>query len=110
LAVTYKVLGQSAPTGTTNVDLYTVPGDTSAVVSTINVTNLTGTEATFSVYVRVAGATAASANTLLKDVSLAANSLFSATQGITLGAADVLTVSTATADALSFQAFGSEIS
>ena len=110
MAITYKVLGQAAPTGTTNVDLYTVPSSTNAVVSTINVTNLTGTEATFSVYVRVAGATAASANTLLKDVSLAANSLFSATQGITLGAADVLTVSTATADALSFQAFGSEIS
>ena len=110
MAVTYKVLGQAAPTGTTNVDLYTVPSSTNAVVSTINVTNLTGTEATFSVYVRVPGATAASANTLLKDVSLAANSLFSATQGITLGAADVLTVSTATADALSFQVFGSEIS
>ena len=104
------MLGQSAPTGTTNVDLYTVPSSTNAVVSTINVTNLTATEATFSVYIRVAGATAASANTLLKDVSLAANSLFSATQGITLGAADVLTVSTATADALSFQVFGSEIS
>jgi len=110
LAVTYKVLGQSAPTGTTNVDLYTVPSSTSTVVSTLNVANLTATEATFSVYVRVAGATAAGANTLLKDVPLAANSLFSATQGITLGAADVLTVSTATADALSFQAFGSEIS
>jgi len=110
MAITYKVLGQSAPTGTTNVDLYTVPSSTSTVVSTINVTNLTAEAATFSVYVRVAGATAASANTLLKDVPLAANSLFSATQGITLGAADVLTVSTATADALSFQAFGSEIS
>jgi hypothetical protein len=80
------------------------------VVSTLNVTNLTDTEATFSVYIRVAGATAAGANTLLKDVPLGANSLFSATQGITLGAADIITVSTATADALSFQVFGSEIS
>ena len=102
------MLGQSAPTGTANVDLYTVPSSTSTVVSTLNVTNLTGADATFSVYIRVAGATAAGANTLLKDVTLAANSLFSATQGITLGAADVLTVSTATADALSFQLFGSE--
>jgi len=110
MTTTYKVLGQAAPTGTTNVDLYTVPAATAAVVSTLSVTNLTGTEATFSVYLRVAGATAASANTLLKDVPLAANSLFSATQGITLGAADVITVSTATADALSFQVFGSEIS
>jgi len=110
MTTTYKVLGQAAPTGTTNVDLYTVPAATSTVVSTLNIANLTGTDATFSVYVRVDGATAASANTLLKDVPLAANSLFSATQGITLGAADVITVSTATADALSFQVFGSEIS
>jgi hypothetical protein len=109
MTTSYKVLGQSAPTGTTNVDLYTVPSSTSTVVSTLNVTNLTATDATFSVYVRVAGATAAGANTLLKDVPLAANSVFSATQGITLGAADVITVSTATADALSFQLFGSEI-
>jgi hypothetical protein len=106
----YKVLGQVAPTGTANVDLYTVPADTSTVVSTLNIANLTAEAATFSVYIRVAGAAAASANTLLKDVPLAANSLFSATQGITLGAADVITVSTGTADALSFQLFGSEIS
>jgi len=110
MTTSYKVLGQSAPTGTTNVDLYTVPSSTATVISTLNVTNLTATEATFSVYLRVDGATAASANTLLKDVPLAANSVFSATQGITLGAADIITVSTATADALSFQAFGSEIS
>jgi len=108
LATVYKVLGQSAPTGTTNVDLYTVPAATSTVVSTLNIANLTGTDATFSVYVRVAGAAASSANTLDKNVTLAANSIFSATQGLTLGAADVLTVSTATADALSFQLFGSE--
>ena len=110
MTTSYKVLGQSAPANTSNADLYTVPASTEAVISTLSITNLTGTEATFSVYLRVDGATAASANTLLKDVPLAANSLFSATQGITLGAADVITVSTATADALSFQAFGSEIS
>jgi hypothetical protein len=110
LATVYKVLGQSAPTGTTNVDLYTVPAATSTVVSTLNIANLTATAATFSVYIRVAGATAASANTLLKDVPLGANSLFSATQGITLGATDVITVQSATADALAFHLFGSEIS
>jgi len=110
MTTSYKVLGQSAPANTSNADLYTVPASTEAVISTLSITNLTGTEATFSVYLRVDGATAASANTLLKDVPLAANSLFSATQGITLGAADVITVSTATADALSFQVFGSEIS
>ena len=108
MTTTYKVLGQAAPAVTTNVDLYTVPAATSTVVSTLNIANLTATEATFSVYVRVAGAAASSANTLDKNVTLAANSVFSATQGLTLAATDVITVSTANADALSFQLFGSE--
>ena len=110
MATVYKVLGQSAPTVTTNVDLYTVPAATSAVISTLNIANLTGDNVTFSVYVRVAGAAAAGLNTLEKNVTLTGNGIFSATQGLTLAATDVITISTGTANALSFQAFGSEIS
>ena len=109
MATTYKVLGQSSPANTNNADLYTVPADTQAVVSTINVANLTASEAKFTIYVRVAGAAASNANTLGLNVSLAANSIFSATQGITLNAGDIITIKSNTANALSFQAFGSEI-
>lgn len=109
MAVSYKVLGQVAPANTGNADLYTVPAATEAVVSTLNVANVTAEDATFSVYVRIAGAAAADGNAIAKDVTLAANSLFSATQGITLGATDVITVQSDTADALTFSLFGSEV-
>jgi hypothetical protein len=110
MANTYKVLAQAAPTGTTNVDFYTVPSGTSTVVSTLRVANLTATAATLSIYVRVAGAAANAANTVAKDVTLAANSIYSATEGMTLAATDVITVQSGTANALSFNLFGSEIS
>lgn len=109
MATTYKVLGQAAPADTNNADLYTVPAATQAVVSTINVANVTATAATFSIYVRVAGAAAGNGNAIAKDVTLAANSIYSATQGITLGATDVVTVQSGTADAVTFSMFGSEV-
>ena len=109
MATTYKVLGQAAPADTNNADLYTVPAATQAVVSTINVANVTASAATFSIYVRVAGAAAGNGNAIAKDVTLAANSIYSATQGITLGATDVVTVQSGTADALTFSMFGSEV-
>lgn len=106
----YKVLGQVAPANTTNINLYTVPAATSAVISTLKVTNLTAAAVTFCIYVRVASAAASAANTVAKDVTLAPNSIFSATEGMTLAATDVLTVQSGTANALSFNLFGSEIS
>jgi uncharacterized protein (UPF0303 family) len=109
MATTYKVLGQAAPANTSNADLYTVPSATQAVVSTLHVANTTAADATFSIYVRIAGAAAANSNAIAKDVTLAANSLFSATQGITLAATDVITIQSGTADALTFSMFGSEV-
>jgi hypothetical protein len=109
MATTYKILGQSAPTGTTNADLYTVGSGKSAVVSTLSISNVTATAATARVFIRVAGATAAASNALVYDTSIAANSTTALTLGLTLAATDVITVRTGTANALTFQAFGSEI-
>jgi hypothetical protein len=106
----YKVLGQSAPANTSNADLYTVPAATQAVVSTISVTNDTATAATARVFIRVAGAAAGLTNALVYDTSFPPNSTTALTFGITLGATDVISVRTGTADALTFMAFGSEIS
>lgn len=105
----YKVLGQSAPSGTTNVDAYTVPAGRAAVISTISITNTTATAATARIFVRVAGATAATSNAIVYDGSFAANSATALTLGITVAATDVVTVQTGTANALTFQIFGSEI-
>lgn len=106
----YKVLGQSAPASTANADLYTVGAGKSAVMSTISITNVTGTAATARVFVRVAGATAAISNAIVYDASFAANSTTALTLGMTLAATDIVTIQSGTANALTFQAFGSEIS
>lgn len=109
MPTTYKVLGQVAPTNTSNADLYTVPASTQAVISTISVTNDTATSATFRIYVRVSGAAASATNALYFDAPLAANSTLLITAGLTLAAGDVLTVQSGTSNALGFQAFGSEV-
>lgn len=109
MATTFKVLGQSAPTNTSETTLYTVPSSTQAIVSTLVVANLTGTAANATVSICVAGAATANSNTILKTVSIAATSTATFTLGITMGAADVIRVTSGTSNALSFNAFGSEV-
>jgi glucose-6-phosphate dehydrogenase assembly protein OpcA len=105
----YKVLGQSNPSATTATTLYTVPSATQAVVSTIVIANLTATAATFRIAVRVAGATLANSQYVAYDITVGASDSTALTLGVTLGAADVITVYASTAN-LTFTAFGSEIS
>jgi glucose-6-phosphate dehydrogenase assembly protein OpcA len=104
----YKVLGQSAPSATTDTDLYTVPAATSAVVSTIVVANRVGTSATYRIAIRPAGATLANQHYLAYDVTVGASDSTTLTLGITLAATDVITIYASTAN-LSFSVFGSEI-
>ena len=105
----YKVLGQVAPSATTNTTLETVPSATQAVVSTIAVCNRAASAATYRIAVRPAGATIANEHYIAYDAPLAANDSTFITIGITLGATDVITVYASSAN-LSFSAFGSEIS
>ena len=109
MAAIYKVLGQSAPSATTDTTLYTVPSATDAVVSTIVVCNRSASARTYRIAVRPAGATIANQHYLAYDVAIAANDSTALTLGITLDANDIVTVRASTAD-LSFTAFGSEIS
>jgi hypothetical protein len=109
MPINYKILGQAAPANTNNTDLYTVPANTQTIVSTISVTNDTSTSATFRIYVRVNGATAAAVNTLYFDTPLSGNSTLMVTAGLSLNAGDVITVRSGTSDAFTFQAFGSEV-
>jgi hypothetical protein len=51
MATTYKILGQSAPAATTEVDLYTVPAATDAVVSTVTACNRGTAAGTYRIYV-----------------------------------------------------------
>jgi len=109
MATNYKVLGQSNPAATTATTLYTVPSATQSIVSTITVTNQTATAGTYRIAVRVAGAALAANQYIAYDVSLPGNATDTLTLGVTLGAADVITVY-ASAATFSFNAFGSELS
>ena len=106
---TYKILGQSAPTSTSNADLITVGASKSQIVSTLHIANATASDATARVFARIAGAAAAAGNAVIYDVTVPGNGFLSLTLGITLAATDVITVRTGTANALTFTAFGTEI-
>jgi hypothetical protein len=107
MASTYKVLAQSAPSATTNTDVYTVGSGKSAVVSTITVCNRS-TSATYRIAVRPLGATLANQHYVAYDATVAANDTVSLTIGVTLAATDVVTVYASTAN-LSVNIFGAEI-
>ena len=109
MAEAIKVLGQSAPSATTDTDLYTVPGATSAVVSSVVIANRAGTSATYRIAVRPAGATLANEHYAAYDITVGASDSTILTLGLTLAATDVITVYASTAN-LSFSVFGTEIS
>jgi hypothetical protein len=109
MATTYKVLGQSNPSATTATTLYTVPSVTTSVISTITVCNQAASAATFRVAVRPNAETLAAKHYVAYDSTVAANDTTALTLGITLDAADVITIYSSTAT-VSFNAFGSEIS
>ena len=108
MATTYKVLGQSAPSATTDTTLYTVPAATSAVASTLSICNR-GVSTTFRIAVRPAGASIANQHYIIYDNYVNAGDTVFLTLGITLATTDVVTVHAGTADT-SFSLFGSEIS
>ena len=108
MPVNYKVLGQSAPSATTDTTLYTCPSSTQTVISTITVCNRAATAATYRIAIRPDGAAIASQHYLVYDLTIGGNATDTYTIGATVDAADVITVRSSTAN-LSFSAYGSEI-
>lgn len=86
-----------------------MPASTEAIVSTLVIANTSGLDTTFRIFVRQAGATAATGNAIAFDTALTANTQVAFTLGLTLGATDVITVRSSSGAALSFSAFGSEL-
>jgi hypothetical protein len=110
MATDYKILGQASPSSSENMDLYAVPGSASAVISTLMITNTGSEDATCRIFARKNGEAASTSNAIIYDGPIPGNDFKAITVGITLASADVITVQSGTADALTFQAFGSEIS
>lgn len=108
MAETIKVLGQVAPSATTETTLYTVPASTSTVVSTITVCNRGGSSGSFRLGVSQGGGALANEDYLYYGVTVPATDTFAATVGITMTATDKILVYASSAD-FSFAAFGSEI-
>jgi len=115
MATTYKVLGQAAPAVATNTDLYQVPANTQAIVSTISISNTTSSQATYRVAIRPAAESLATKHYIVYDAALAANDSIAITIGATLrnatgtlASGDVVTVYSNTGG-VSITLFGTEI-
>jgi hypothetical protein len=108
MAITYKVLAQSAPSATTNTDVYTVGSGKQTTISTITVCNRSATSATYRIAVRPNAATLANEHYIAYDAAVPANDTIALTLGVTCDAADVVTVYASSAN-LSINLFGAEI-
>jgi hypothetical protein len=109
MANAYKVLGQNDLPATTMTDVYTVPASTETVISTIILANRTASAETFRIAIRPNGASLSDEQYIAYDVPIAANDSTTLTLGITLDAADVLSVYASAVD-ISVNVFGAEIS
>lgn len=110
MATTYKVLGQLAPSATTETTLYTVPSSpsTQAVCSTLAVCNRDTTAGTFRVRIKINNAADDNKQYVCYDAPIAAKDSLLLTFGASLGAGDVVRVYASSAN-MTFQLFGSEI-
>ena len=93
------------------VTVYTVPTSTSAVVSSLLISNLSTSATTYRIAVVPSGQTLALKHFISFDEAISANSSVTRTLGITLAAGDkIQIISPLTVNQLSASAFGSEIS
>lgn len=109
MANTYKILGQSAPSATTNTDVYTVGTGKQAVISTITIANANATAISYRIAIRQNGASLEQKQYIAYGVTVPANDTTALTLGLSLGAGDVVTVYSSATN-VSFGVFGSEIS
>ena len=108
MATTYKVLAQAAPDATTETAVYTVPAATSAIISTMIITNQSISSGAFRISVRLNGEALSQKNYIAYDTPISANDSINLTLGITLSAGDIITTYCSSAN-MSVSIFGSEI-
>jgi len=106
---TTKVLGQAIPVAATLTTLYTVPGGTSTVVSTLMACNQALTSTSIRVAVAVAGAADTEKQYLYRDLTLTGLNSLALTAGLTLAATDVIRAYSLSG-LVSFNLFGVEVS
>ncbi len=108
MALAYKVLAQHIIAVVDTLEtLYTVPGATEGIATSITVCNTSGSAQTFRVRVAPGGAADDPEHALYHDVPIPANDTFIATIGLTLAATDVVRVR-ASSTAVTFHLYGTE--
>jgi hypothetical protein len=108
MAQTYKVLGQVAPSGATNTDIYTVPSGTQSVISTISVCNSGIVSTDYRIAIRPTGEAISGKHYIAYNAFAEPYNSTFLTLGLSLGSSDVVTVY-AGSGLLSFGLFGIEI-
>jgi hypothetical protein len=109
MATSYKTLGQVDLTTTSLTDLVTVGAGKEVIISTIVIANRTATADSFRIAIRTDGDAISNKHYVAYDVPVAANDSTTLTLGISMVATDVLSVKATTADVLSVNVFGAEI-
>ena len=109
MAIKYKILGQAFPAANANATLYTVPVGNSAVISTLNVCNLSLSNVVFRIAVVKGGVTPTPSNSYIAfNTALPAQDAIGLTLGMTMDATDIVQVHSIQGN-VSFNLFGSEI-
>lgn len=103
----HGILGQGSPAANTDLDIYTVPANRKATISTLVACNASGAATNYRVYARINSAAAGTGNRIASDVGITASASDGITWGICLGPGDVLTVRAANTN-VAFTAFGVE--
>lgn len=109
MAQEHKILGQQAPANTNSTVLYTVPGSTDTIVSTLTVSNLTSGEVAFDVAAIPSGDSLSNKHYIYFNIACPGRDTFTSTLGFTLGAGDKIEVKDRTGSSLAFGLFGVEI-
>lgn len=109
MATSYTVLGQQDLTTTNLTDIYTVGSGKEAVISTIIIANRESSADSFRIAIRTGGDPISNEHYIAYDVPIAANDSTTLTLGITVEATDVVSVKATTADYLSVNIFGAEV-
>lgn len=104
----YKSPVQVEPAANTYTTLYTVPASTQAIFSAINVCNTASVDATFRIAFRPGGAALEDKNHIIYDATIAGNDTYMINQGMSMGAADILSVCASTAS-VCFVGFYAEV-
>ena len=108
-STSYKTLAQVDLTTTALTTLLTVGAGKEVVISTIIIANRNASADSFRIAIQTDGDAISNSHYIAFDVPVAANDSTTLTLGITLQATDVVTVSAGTADRLSINAFGAEV-